>query len=247
MSYAAGLAARRRLAGGRRELDLGREGYLSRAGIEVLGDLGELGRATVDSARAWRRGIRVAADIARARNFGRHAHHDDVEVGLLPGYASMGETRRAMDLLDGEIKATSSEMFLRKVTDPAMREADPDFTAFYLGPWGDFVGRWSTFYDANKGRWPRFVDTNDIYNRTQQFRKEFISFRDQAEALGFEWRSPAPLAPDGEKHGLLGAGSKALDRSLTGIEALLWSIVKFSLIGGAIFLAFIFAHQKLRT
>ena len=245
MSYSAGLAARGRLAGGRRELDLARKGYLSRAILEVGGDVAELGRATVDSARAWRRGLRVAADIARARN-GFDTHQGDViGFSIIPGYVSTSEALQAMQLLDGEIKAANNEMFLRKVSDAAERDADPKFEAFFLGPWSDFIGRWSTFYDANKGLWDRFIEPNDIYNRTQQFRKTYIDFRAQAESLGFDWQSPAPMAPESEKHGLLDASGKAVNRVGGGLEDMLWTIVKFTLIGGAILLAVVFIGQKL--
>lgn len=173
-------------------------------------------------------------------------YQQGIVVGLIPGYASMGETLRVMNLLDGEIKAASSEMFLAKVSSPSTREADPEFAAFYLGPWSDFVARWSKFREGNSGKWARFVDTNDIYNRTQQFRKEYIGFREKAEEMGYNWQSPEPMAPESEKHGLLREGKDATKDLGAGIEKILWAVAKFTLIGGALFLAFMFISQFIK-
>jgi hypothetical protein len=143
-----------------------------------------------------------------------------------------------MNLLSSEIKAADREMFLAKVTDPTTRNADPDFAAFWLGPWSDFTARYAKFYADNRGWKDRFLDTNDIFNRVQQFRREYIAFRDKAEGLGFVWGSPTPMPPEAEQHGLLDATRQGVTSIGSGIEQMLWTVAKFALIGGALILIF---------
>lgn len=158
-----------------------------------------------------------------------------VVVGLLPGYANMSETLRAMKKLRSEIKASDREMLLSSVSSSEQRENNPDLARFWLGPWSEFVGRFEKFYSDNSGWWDRFLDPNDIFNQAQKFRQELIDFRSKASDLGFGWSSPDPVGPDQEQRGLIDAGGRGINRVGRGFEDLLWKVAKFALVGVGIF------------
>lgn len=116
-----------------------------------------------------------------------------VTIGLLPGFVGTDEALRELDLLDGEIKAAGKELF--DAVDG--RNLDDPLAAWYVtGAWQAFVKRWTALYEKDKAWWPRFVNPKDVFNKAQDFRKEYIQLRGiAASQLGMEWHGADPRAP----------------------------------------------------
>ena len=164
----------------------------------------------------------------------RYQQGSEIQVGILPGYISVGEVLDEMKLLTGEIRSYGKELF----DATGDRNLDDPLTNWYVKRWTSFATRWDNFYSENQGFWDRFVSTDRIYNLTQQFRKEMIEMREIAEEKGMRWGSADPRSPLAAPGGLTGSLSKTA-------SSLLWTILKFSLIGGVVFLAFMYLSKKI--
>ena len=73
----------------------------------------------------------------------------------------------------------------------------------------------------------------DTWDDAQTFQRQLIALRKKAREMGFALKtSPEPVEQP--------------DNSLSaGLSALFWTIIKFSLIGGALYLAFLFLSKKI--
>ena len=132
------------------------------------------------------------AGISSQKSLSRN-YRDGIVVGLLPGFVGTDDAKRELALLNGEVASANKELY--DFTGNATL-ADPLNAWFVKGGWQQFYKRWQSFYSDNKGFWDRFWSPKDIFNKTQDFRREYIALREFAESnLGMTWGSVAPRGP----------------------------------------------------
>ncbi len=107
------------------------------------------------------------------------------EVGLILA-PNTDEVLEEMLSLDADVKTASREIFAA-VGNKGLD--DPLANFFVKGAWHDFVAKWDGFFAGNKSFARRFISTSGIYNKTQDFRREFLGLRKNAEGLGVKFVS----------------------------------------------------------
>jgi len=93
------------------------------------------------------------------------------------------EVLNEMQALDADVKVMHKVLF-------GVEGGGTEFDKWFSGQWAGFLGKWNRFFENNKGFWSRFISTSGIYNQTQEFRKELIGLRGEAEELGVDFKIP---------------------------------------------------------
>lgn len=108
--------------------------------------------------------------------------------------------------------------------------AEP-YVRFYADVWSPAYQGWEAFRNSHQS-WTSNL-WGDTWDEAQVWQEALIKIRDKARKVGYKLAySMEPV--------------KQPDDSLTsGIQALLWTILKFSIIGGAVFLLFLFISKKI--
>ena len=110
-------------------------------------------------------------------------------------------------------------------------ESVEPFLRFYRDVWSPYYQSFEAFRNTHQGTWNNLW--GDAWDEAQVFQAGLIKIRAKAREVGFRLKlSVEPVTqPD--------------DSLAAGIQALLWTILKFTVIGGAVFLLFLFISKKI--
>jgi len=151
------------------------------------------------------------------------------------GLKTPGMIREEVNRINAEVTATGSDLFQelnRKGAFPPDLKDRPasvlPLARFFEIAWSPFVQTWGAFV-ANHQGWTSNI-WGDTWDETQTFQAQLDALRQQAKKVGFDLSSTPEIV-------------KQPDTNI--FSGLVWTILKISLIGGAILLAFMYLSKRI--
>jgi len=148
--------------------------------------------------------------------------------------------RDEIERIHAEWLSTSKDITREVYTAGYPADQENPLVRFFADAWSPSYQAWEAFRNSHQS----FTSNlwGDTWDEAQVFQRKLESVRKKAREVGYKLRySDEPVRQPDDS---LSAGIKGILWS-AGIKEILWTILKFSLIGGLLYLGFLFLSNKI--